>query len=263
MIFKGTDKINKIKLGNTNLIKIYSGNSIVFQSQDTPPITGTIQELWIDAGLATWTDTTKTAVKFNNTVVTVPSVTDGYRLTSCSLMFMACTGLTTVGYFDTSNVTDMTGMFGSCTSLVNAPELNTSNVTNFASIYSGCINLVNVPYYDTSAAQYVQSMYNRCSSIVTIPLIDMVSHKTSENTNQLLYQCTNLVNCQVKNLNQNLDVSGSPSLSKDSVIYIFNNAQEVVRNTYTITLHTSVYNQLSASERAIATDKGFLLTSKS
>lgn len=72
-----------------------------------------IQERWIDTGLAEWTDSSETAVRFIVPIINQynsPSVLDGNRLTSCYQMYRQ-QAVQKVGYIDTSNVTDFEEMF--------------------------------------------------------------------------------------------------------------------------------------------------------
>lgn len=83
----------------------------------------TIQEAWIDSGLAKWVnESTKNSVRFNTELtgdLVVPKVKDRYRITNMLSMFGNCTSLTSLDLsnLNTSNVTNMSSMFSSCTSL--------------------------------------------------------------------------------------------------------------------------------------------------
>ncbi|MBQ3029158.1 MAG: BspA family leucine-rich repeat surface protein [Lachnospiraceae bacterium] len=134
---------------------------------------------------------------------------------------------------DTSKVTDMTRMFENCQSLQSIPKLDTSKVISMMYMFSVCKKLQSIPLLDTSNVTDMSLMFNNCAS---------------------------LLECELKGLKTTLSFKDSPLLSKESVLYIFENAQTVT-TSQTITLHADVFAQLTEDEIAIATEKGFSVVS--
>jgi surface protein len=89
-----------------------------------------------------------------------------------SSMFEACTSLTTVPLFNTSNVTSMNQMFSSCNNLTEVPLFNTSKVTNMGSMFANCFNLTTVPLFNTENVTTMASMFQNCYSLREVPLFN-------------------------------------------------------------------------------------------
>lgn len=134
------------------------------------PLTPIIQREWIIAGYATWASVAHTQVYFSPTTApkVVPTVIDGDRLTSAEDMLNQCAGVTTVEYFDASNLLTAYRMCRGCTDLTSFLPLDTEKVTNFGYTFQGC-GFVIAPAVDTRSAQTMEGMYQNSPNLVGIP----------------------------------------------------------------------------------------------
>ena len=113
------------------------------------------------------------------------------------------------------------------------PKFDTSNVTNMNSMFYGCSSLTSVPLFDTSDVTKICNMYYRCSSLTTL--------------------------CLFLNLKTNLDISKALNLTHDSLMNVINKAADVTSSPKTLTLGTTNLSKLTDAEKAIATNKGWVL----
>ena len=119
----------------------------------------------------TWTELLKDST---NVVEVLGANTQGrmYKVNIMDGLFYGCTSLTSVAFFDTSNVLHMNSMFYNCTSLNSVPLFNTSRVTGMQYMFSGCTSLNSVPLFNTSRVTAMEYMFNNCKSLTTVPLFD-------------------------------------------------------------------------------------------
>lgn len=200
--------------------------------------------------LSTWNVTNAITLKcfFNNcsklTNINV-STWNFSRVTDMSYMFEKCSGLTGLSLlnFNTENVKTMFGMFSSCTGIT---ELNLSN-------------------FETSSLTETSYMFQYCSGLTSLNLSSFDLTYVSSMTN-MFYNCRALTDLQLPDLGHNqsctsLDLSSCSALTKDSILYLFNNAFDRAAAGYTtvftIKLNATTKALLSEDELAIATNKGF------
>ena len=172
-------------------------------------------------------------------------------------VFYQCTSLTSVPLFDTSKVTNMGSMFSGCSSLTSIPQLDTSKVTNMSSMFQNCNSLTSVPLFDTSNVTDMPFMFSGCSSLASVPLFD-----TSKVTNMffMFQNCNSLTTLGgFLNLKTNLGISNSPNLTHDSLMNVINKAADVTSSSKTLTLGATNLSKLTDAEKAIATNKGWVL----
>ena len=192
-------------------------------------------------------------------LITIPRL-DTSKVTNMLSMFNDCNSLTSVPLFDTSRVTSMNGMngmFNNCRSLTSVPLFDTSNVTSMSQMFQNCNSLTSIPLFDTSKVTNMNYMFYRCSSLTSIPLFD-----TSKVTkmNYMFYRCSSLTTLGgFTGLKVNLDLSSCPLLTKESILNVFNKAANVTSSPKTLTLGSTNLSKLTTSEKAIATNKGWVL----
>lgn len=176
-------------------------------------------------------------------------------------MFAFCKSLIEAPYVNTSLVKDMSYMFYYCSSLLTVPILNTSAVTNMYDMFYYCSSLQTVPAFDTSSVTYMSYMFYYCSSLKSIGgTLDMIKVTSDSNANYMFENCKLLETVKISNLGVSLDLSYCQVLSVDSVLYLFNNAKSGVSGK-TIKLNSLVFDQLTEDQIAIATQKGFSVSS--
>lgn len=222
---------------------------------------------------------------------------DTSEMTNMNYMFKECANLTSldISSFDTSNITNMAQMFQSCgkfTSIdvsnlntfkvtnmfgmfnnlkltsLDVSNFNTSNVTDMGSMFNSINNLtsLDVSSFDTSNVTNMSGMFGNCNKLISLDLTNWnISNVTD--MNNMFDWCGNLTLLNINNIGINktcnkLSTDTSSKLSKESILYIFNNAFDRATagySTFTIKLHATTKALLSDEEIAIATNKGFTI----
>lgn len=200
------------------------------------------------------------------------------NVTNMSYMFSNCSSLTSIDgisgfrYLDMSKITDMSYMFRQCNTLTSADlTLNTPNLDSIAGIFGSCRELTSVIINSPSNPKLtnVSSMFSSSGNLTDI---DLSNFDISNVINILgmFSGCSALVNLKLKGIGEysgtrsqglTLDLTPCAALSKESVLYLFNNAfdREAAEytNAFTIKLNAATKALLTEDEIAIATNKGF------
>ena len=185
-------------------------------------------------------------------ITTIPLIDTSNAITMLS-MFAYCDNITTIPLIDTSNVTEMRNMFYDCRKLTSIPQLDTSKVTDMRNMFYDCLSLTSIPQLDTSKVTDMWWMFNNCSNLTTIPQLDF---SNVNNASGMFIYCTNLTNLGgFINLHDDLDISYSNKITRESILNIFNDMAVVTNRS--IKLHEVVYSQLTEEDIAIATQKGW------
>lgn len=206
-------------------------------------------------------DSVEVAVKIkqaDRSITEIPLV-DTSKVTDMYQMFYMCSKLKTVPLLDTSKVTNMDSMFYYCYALEEVPNFNTSKVTNMSNMFYYCSNIKTIPLLDMSNVSRASNMFSNCSSLEHVPELD-VSKISNTYMSSFLSNTSSLKTCLLIGLKESLEIHFSQNLEKSSVLHIFNHAQTIT-TAKTIKLHKNVFNQLTADEIAIATQKGFSVVS--
>ena len=182
--------------------------------------------------------------------------------------------------FDYSEGLSFSGYLSGCSSLVSVPPMSLPKATSVSSMFSSCQKLEHVEI-KCPCATILTSMFNNCYALKSVRLepgavtsirnafIGCAALETIENildvsatttTTYAFKDCTALVNCDLRGLCTGISFEFSPALSKDSVLFLFENAKTVT-TAQTITLHADVFGQLTDVEIAVATGKGFSVVS--
>ena len=200
-------------------------------------------------------------------LTTIPQL-DTSNVTDMSFMFYECTKLTTIPQLDTSKVTDMTNMFASCNLLTTIPQLDTSKVTDMYYMFWKCISLITIPQLDTSKVTDMFGMFLNCPKLESLPMLNCVNVTNVNNMfgtdSSITTSYPNLTDLGgFKNLKVSLKLSGMPNLTVQSLMNVINNLYDFVGNgsatTRTLTLGTTNLNKLTAEQKAVATNKGWVL----
>ena len=170
-------------------------------------------------------------------------------------MFTACCSLESIPHINTSNGTTFSSMFDSCFSLKNIPQLDTSNGTAFRGMFNSCFKLTSIPPMNTSKGTNFENMFNMCTSLKSISSLNLSQNENS--VNYLLTSCLFLESARIANVSRDLDLSNCEFLDHDSLLYLLNN---LVSNPYSqLKLGKTNLAKLTTSEKAIATNKGWIL----
>ena len=180
-----------------------------------------------------------------SSLTSIPQL-DTSKVTNMRYMFYNCASLKTIPLLDTSNVTDMVYMFSICKSLTSIPQLVTSNVTNMSSMFYGCFKLESLPLLDTSNVTNINTIFGYSSIITLTDLGGFKNLKIDWNDNGGLYRLPNLTYQSIMNVINNLyDFRGNG----DST------------TTRTLQIHSNAMAMLTDEDKALATGKGWTLTS--
>ena len=191
------------------------------------------------------------------------------KVTNMYAMFRNCENLKTIPLLDISKITSINELFRNCRKLESVPLLDTSSVTNMNELFYNCENLQTIPQFDTSKVTDMSYMFYYCSKLQSVPLLD-ASSLTNINSMfgySMLYDLTYFGG--LKNLKLNWTSYGSPrmlpNLTYESVINILSNLYDFRGNgdsstTRTIELHYNFNQILTGDDKAIATNKGWIIT---
>ena len=156
-------------------------------------------------------------------------------------------------------------MFWKCTSLTTIPPLDTSNMTECRYMFRGCTSLTTIPQLDTSRMQHIYGMFMECSGLKSLPLLDFSNvgdtyelFDIPSSSNETPYP--NLTDLGgFKNLKVSLNLSGMPNLTVQSLMNVINNLANRLSIFPTLTLGTTNLNKLTDEQKAVATNKGWVL----
>lgn len=97
---------------------------------------------------------------------------DTSNMTNLSGLFQGCKKITTIPLLNTSNATSMESLFNDCSLITTIPQLDTSNATNMSYMFFYCDNLQAIPQLNTSKVTNMSSMFTGCSKLLEIPLLN-------------------------------------------------------------------------------------------
>ena len=144
--------------------------------------------------------------------------------------------------FDFNNVTTLESMFQDCASLTTIPQFDSSKVSDMGFMFYGCDALRSIPLLDCSNVKSTGSMFNSDFMSDHEYLTDLGGFK---------------------NLKVGLRLNKSPNLTVQSLMHVINNLYDFVGNgettTRTLQLGTTNLNKLTAEQKAVATNKGWVL----
>ena len=189
-------------------------------------------------------------------------------------------------FLDFSECTDFQNMFSACSNLSDLSNLNTSSATNMTLCFLNCTSLITCPSLDTSNVTSVVGMFDLCSNLTTVNELDFSKVTMCDSSlYKFLGGCNNLLNLggfkdygkafltsvAANYTSYTLDLAGTsdylpPSnqnISHDSLMNVINKLYDIATkgcNTQKLILASSNLARLSASEIAIATNKGWTVS---
>lgn len=182
---------------------------------------------------------------------------------NCEAMFEYDTNLITLPQIDLRSCRNLKWAFDGCYKMESFNLINTGGVKEWNGAFRDCKSLKHGPKLDTSSAQNVSQMFSGCPSLESLPLYDFGNvTSTSDmfgpgNSNKL----TDLGGFM--NLKSSLNLSGLPNLTVQSLMNVINNLYDFVGNGVpimrTLTLGTTNLNKLTDEQKAVATNKRWVL----
>lgn len=197
-------------------------------------------------------------------------------------MFERCSNLTSVANLNLTSLTTAYNMFKDCVKLVNAPMLTFESVTNMSCMFYQCSLLeTNVAYnaskclscermfyrcykyksytsMDTSKVTTMQRMFGYCNTLTDILNLD-VSSVDSGNLANTFYSCTSLTRLTFTGttIKASFDLT-TTGLLRTGIVEMFNSLPTPT-GTPSITLGATKLALLTADDKLIATNKGYVL----
>lgn len=154
--------------------------------------------------------------------------------------------------FQHCGVTDMKGILAK-----QGVILDLSKTPSLYYCFSGS-KVTRLPELNCIKCSNFQNMCNSCSSLISIDKLIMSDKATGTSCTSMFLGCSALEHVIFEGtLAANLDLSGSPLLSKESILSLLNILKSGIAGT--ITLGTTNLAKLSDAEKAIATGKGWSL----
>lgn len=181
---------------------------------------------------------------------------DFTRVTDFSYMFEGCFFLQTIPQIDTSNGTNFNSMFVYCIELISIPPLNTSKGISFSTMFAFCTALKSISLSSTSNATDFNNMFVASYSLSSISTIDF-SKGTGSNS-EIFNSCLKTKSLKIKNLSKELNLSRNEFIDHESLLYLINNLA-IVTTKPQLKLGEANLSKLTAAEKAIATNKGWIL----
>lgn len=223
---------------------------------------------------------TSLASVFNGcTNLTGITLTNTGNITSLNSTFKDCTSLKYLSMNDTSKVTDWSWSFNA-TAFEVPPALNTSAATTTYTMFYNCTNLKSVQALDIRKATEISYMFAGCTNLVELEGLTTLSAITCNSTFGSCSSLREIPTVNLSNITTNVSMlGGSPMLGKSGIYGLrfahsynsFNLTQAAIVNIFN-NLGTASGAQninvalnpgstgLTASDRLIATNKGWTVT---
>jgi len=171
--------------------------------------------------------------------------------------FGFCYGLTEIkGNLDTTGATNFSSMCYQCESLESIPDLDFSSATTLSDAFFAARNISEVNFTPPTGACNYHSMFQSCGSLKSIPTLDLTN---ATDTTFMFVGCNSFVDpTKITNIATSIAITGS--MSKDSIVTIFNNLLPAVGQTLLLSSGSSPSPNsalLTAQEIEIATNKGW------
>jgi surface protein len=209
-------------------------------------------------------------------IITIPQF-DTSNATDLSYLMYHCDNLQEIPQLVTSKATNLTSAFRYCAVIETFPQIDISNVTSINNMLSNCAHLVSIPDFNGyKLTSYGNSSANSwlygCSSLQSIGVIDCdsvtnIGYVLGNTTNNNLTHLGGFRNLgkasSVSNTNTTCFLYFAPNLTYESVMNVINLLYDRAANglsTLTLKLHTNHMAMLSDDDKAIATNKGWTLT---
>lgn len=193
---------------------------------------------------------------------------DFSNVTDMRYMFYSCANLESLipNYFDNSKVISMYNAFKSCKKLSTPITIDFHNrKINVYHLFNYCSNLTEVTLSNTIGLDDYYCTFSECIKLQRIN--GELDFFNVIGTSMMFHNNKELVEVKIKNLGRidylnSISFWASSKLSKESILYLFNNAFDRAsagHTIFTISLHADAKTLLSEEEIAIATTKGFTI----
>ena len=186
--------------------------------------------------------------------------------TALSATFCACTSLKSLKGIehagDYGNINNISSCFSDCYSLTSIPDIsswNVTKVTNCSSMFSSCCSLqtLTITNWTLTKCTTIANMFRYCYSLKELELTGWSLPALTTNPDYIFCQLHKLEKCSGLPIGLNHRYQEAYSLPEDQWARIFTQLPTVSNKTLNIT--TANINRLTATTKAIATNKGWTL----
>lgn len=230
---------------------LWDGKSFLCED---PEYNCTVAAIWETNGFK-YSEYYKEGIWEDKTIKTIETPCDfKEKITSLSRFAMDCQELETVGELDCENVTVIASAFENCVSLTNMPLKNLGKVKNASKVFYNCKNLkgkysipmpslmtaeemfayTEIESWDFGGAKLSAKPMNilKASKLKTLLGLDYIN--VQENTQyRSIWTSSYIVTLQIKNIGIDFSFTGMKNLSKESMLYMYNNAKSSVPMIWT------------------------------
>lgn len=208
-----------------------------------------------------------------SSLLTCPEFNFNGGVTTYNSMFMGCENLKAIPNSMNFDVcTDVASMCYRCSKITEFQHklnLNSSansaaqGIKNFSNCLYGCTSLkkLNIGLYYAKSTDFL----DLCTDIEEINIDDFSNRRSflpSSGTNLLtsgdLFSVTK-IGGELKGMKTSFDMSRMRKLPKESLIYVFEKLEKLNGRTRTLTIGSEAMRNLTLEEKAIVTDKGWIL----
>lgn len=210
-----------------------------------------------DKGVATIDE--ETLASLVDKVALVDSTSGMNQIRNGYQLFRNNTTMSVFPEFDTALFDSMYQMCYGCTALERVPTLDTSNVANMMYAFYGCTNLQEIGGLDTSRITSASEMFHGCKSLRKIGgRLDF--SKVTSKIDTTFVSCAELEEVDFTGtIGVDIAMNGCPKLTVESLVFLLN-ALSDTGNGKTCNIGAKNLAKLNATQKAIATDKGWTLT---
>lgn len=155
------------------------------------------------------------------------------------------------------NTVNMSQFCNECISLRKLPDINTANVVSYDGFCSGCYSLQVLPSINTSSGTLFYQFCYQCTTLTSVGEINFIN---LTDMRYFLSGCTSLININITHSKLSFDMSAFIYLNHISLLNIINGLVDLSSLTsQTLTLGATLLAKLTTDEKAIATNKNWVL----
>ena len=170
---------------------------------------------------------------------------DTTNMTLMSSAFRECPNLKDISNVKFNNTTEAMYAFSGCSSITETPEFNFDKCRRLDYIFASCYNLKYIKNLGGTNTTYLNGSITYCSNLQEI---DTINFTNVESADSMFNNCYSLryINNIIGKIKCSIDISSCISLSKDTLIRIFNALDASVSGR--ITLGTIIKHTLTDAE---------------
>ena len=192
------------------------------------------------------------------------------NLLTANYFLADCPELRIVPELDFGDTHDATNLFDNCTKLEVVGGLRFERLVDGDYMFGGCTNLKTIHSLISPILEDAESMFRNCTNLQSLPLLDFatvdsISYFFGFSDILGLTDLGGFKDLKI-DWNDTYGLCRCPNLTKQSILNVITNLYDFRTNgdtetTRTLKLHSNSLSLLSDDDKAIATDKGWILIS--